>query len=140
FGEAKCFVCHRANGEGGGLGPDLTAVSGRFNARDLLESIILPSKVISDQYQAVVITTTDGRVIMGRIVNLFGDTININTDMLDANKLVGVNRNQIDTMEVSKVSMMPEGLIDSFTQEEILDLIAYLYSRGDRTNAMFRKD
>ena len=51
FGEAKCFVCHRFNNEGGGLGPDLTVVSGRFGPRDLLESIIEPSKVISDQYR-----------------------------------------------------------------------------------------
>src|SRR5207253_1054779 len=137
FGEAKCFACHRFNNEGGGTGPDLTIVSGRFNARDLLESIIEPSKVVSDQYAAVAITTTDGRVISGRIVNLHGDNITVNTDMLDPNKLVNVNRNLIDKMGASKVSMMPEGLIDSLNREEILDLVAYLYSRGDRNHKMF---
>src|SRR5439155_23872340 len=65
FGETKCYACHRFNNEGGSTGPDLTALSGRFNVRDLLESIIEPSKVISDQYAAVVIATTDGRVITG---------------------------------------------------------------------------
>jgi putative heme-binding domain-containing protein len=139
FGEAKCFACHRFNNEGGGMGPDLTIVSGRFGPRDLLESIIEPSKVISDQYQAIVVTTTDGRLVIGRIVNLFGDTITVNTDMLDPNKLVGVNRNQIDSITPSKVSMMPEGLIDTLTRDEILDLAAYLYSRGDRNHKMFRR-
>src|SRR5439155_4974553 len=90
FGETKCFACHRFNNEGGGTGPDLTIVSGRFGARDLLESIIEPSKVISDQYAAVAVTTTDGRIIQGRIVNLAGDGMMINTDMLDPNKLVNV--------------------------------------------------
>lgn len=139
FGETKCFACHRFNNEGGGTGPDLTIVSGRFSARDLLESIIEPSKVVSDQYQAVVVTTTDGRVISGRIVNLAGDGIMINTDMLDPNKLVTVNRNQVDTLGPSKISMMPTGLIDTLNHEEILDLVAYLYSRGDSNHKMFRR-
>jgi putative heme-binding domain-containing protein len=139
FGEMKCFVCHRFNNEGGGMGPDLTIVSGRFGVRDLLESIIEPSKVISDQYAAIVVTTTDGRQIVGRIVNLHGDTITINTEMLDANKLVGVNRNQIDSIETSKISMMPEGLIDGLERDEILDLVAYLYSRGERNHKAFRR-
>jgi putative heme-binding domain-containing protein len=139
FGEMKCFVCHRFNNDGGGMGPDLTIVSGRFGVRDLLESIIEPSKVISDQYAAIVVTTTDGRQIVGRIVNLHGDTIHINTDMLDANKLVNVNRNLIDSIDTSKISMMPEGLIDGFQRDEILDLVAYLYSRGDRSHKAFRR-
>jgi putative heme-binding domain-containing protein len=139
FGETKCFVCHRFNNEGGGLGPDLTIVSGRFGVRDLLESIVEPSKVISDQYAAIVVTTTAGKQVVGRIVNLHGDTIHINTDMLDPNKLLGVNRNQIDTIETSKISMMPEGLIDTLNHEEILDLVAYLYSRGDRNHKTFRR-
>src|SRR5262249_39261174 len=50
FAAAKCFSCHRYDDEGGGLGPDLSGIAGRFNTRDLLESIVLPSKVISDQY------------------------------------------------------------------------------------------
>ncbi|MBI1830946.1 MAG: c-type cytochrome [Planctomycetes bacterium] len=139
FGEMKCFVCHRFNNEGGGMGPDLTAISGRFGPRDLVEKVINPSKNISDQYAAIVVTTTDGRQIVGRIVNLAGDGMIINTDMLDANKLVNVNRNLIDSIESSKVSMMPEGLIDGLQREEILDLVAYLYSRGDRNHKMFRK-
>lgn len=140
FGETKCFVCHRFNNEGGGMGPDLTQVVGRFGARDLLESIVEPSKVISDQYAAIVISTTDGRQVVGRVVNLHGDNMNINTDMLDSNKLVPVNRNLVESIAASKISMMPEGLIDTLNQEEILDLVAYLYSRGDRTHKMFRRD
>lgn len=140
FGEAKCFACHRFQNEGGGMGPDLTGLSGRFAARDLLESLIEPSKTVSDQYAAIVITTHDSKVVTGRIVNLAGDGIMVNTDMLDPNKMVNVNRNNIDTIGPAKISMMPEGLIDTLTQDEILDLAAYLYSRGDRNHAMFRKD
>ncbi|MCI0681203.1 MAG: c-type cytochrome [Gemmataceae bacterium] len=140
FGETKCFACHRFNNEGGGTGPDLTQVVGRFGPRDLLEAIIDPNKVISDQYAAIDVITADGRRVSGRIVNLHGDNISINTDMLDPNKNVNVNRNLIDTIVPSKISMMPGGLIDTLTRDEILDLVAYLYSRGDRGAKMFRKD
>jgi putative heme-binding domain-containing protein len=138
FAEAKCFVCHRFDGEGGAQGPDLTGAAGRFNTRDIVESIIEPSKVISDQYAAVVITTSSGKIVTGRIVNLNQDSVFVNTDMLDPNALTIVNRKKIEKMEGSKVSMMPEGLLDTFKKQEIYDLVAFLLSRGDRNNKMFR--
>jgi putative heme-binding domain-containing protein len=139
FAAAKCFACHRCNDEGGGVGPDLTGVAGRFSSRDLLESIILPSKTISDQYESVTVATADGRVISGRIVNLNGDNLMINPDMLDPNNMVNVPRSQIEEIKRSSVSMMPVGLLNSLNKDEILDLAAYLLSRGDRQNPMFRR-
>jgi putative heme-binding domain-containing protein len=138
FAEAKCFVCHRFDGEGGSQGPDLTGVSGRFGLKDLLESIVEPSKVISDQYAAVEITTTRGQRVVGRIVNLHGDTLHIMTDMMDPNRQTAVNRKRIASRVTSKVSMMPNGLIDTFKEDEVIDLVAYLLSRGDRKNRMFQ--
>jgi putative heme-binding domain-containing protein len=137
FAEARCFVCHRFDNEGGAQGPDLTIASGRFSIRDLLESIIEPSKEISDQYAAVMIATTDGKVVTGRIVNYNGDSIYVMTDMLDPNGQVQVNAKKVESMEKSKTSMMPEGLLDIFHEDEILDLVAYLLSRGDAKNKMF---
>ncbi len=138
FGQGNCFACHRINNEGGAQGPDLTAVAGRFSVRDLLESIIDPSKEVSDQYASVVITTTDGRVITGRIVNLQGDSMSVMTDMMNPGGLTSVNRKRVESMETSKVSMMPTGLLDTFQEDEILDLLAFLLSRGEREQEMFR--
>ncbi len=138
FGEANCFACHRFDNEGGAQGPDLTMVSGRFNVRDLLESVLDPNKEISDQYAAVVITTTDGKVVTGRIVNYAGDNMSVMTNMLDPNGQARVNAKRVESIEKSKVSMMPVGLLDTLKEDEILDLVAYLLSRGDRTNKMFR--
>ncbi|HEY4312561.1 MAG TPA: c-type cytochrome [Pirellulales bacterium] len=137
FAATRCFACHRFADEGGGLGPDLSSVAGRFSARDLLESVVVPSKVISDQYEAVTIQTSDGRVITGRIVNLNGDSLSINPDMFDPNRMISVKRRDIDEITKSPVSMMPEGLLNTLKDDEVLDLMAYLLSRGDRTNAMF---
>ena len=139
FAAAKCFGCHRYDNEGGAHGPDLTGVAGRFSPRDLLESIIDPNKEISDQYAAVEIRTLDDRVIVGRIVNLNDFNVNVNTNMLDPGSTVSINRNNIDSMKTSKVSMMPAGLLDTFKEDEVLDLMAYVLSRGNRNAAMFKK-
>ena len=61
---------------------DLTGLAGRFGIRDLLESVLDPSKVISDQYAGVLIETSDGRAIAGRIVNLNDDSLMLMTNML----------------------------------------------------------
>ncbi len=134
FAAARCFSCHRYNNEGGSFGPDLTGVSGRFSPRDLLESMVEPSKTISDQYQAVMIALKDGRIVTGRIVNLNGNNLNVNTDMLDPNGQVGINRNNIEEIQPSPVSMMPEGLLNTLNKEEVLDLMAFLLSRGPRAS------
>jgi putative heme-binding domain-containing protein len=139
FGAANCFACHRFDNAGGAVGPDLSGLAGRFGVRDILESIVDPSKVISDQYAAVTIVTADGRTITGRIINLAGDSMMINTNMLDPNAIEGVDRKQIEEQTISKLSMMPTGLLNTLKEDEILDLMAYLLSRGDRNSPMFQK-
>ncbi len=138
FAAAACFSCHRFNNEGGGAGPELTGLAGRFTTRDLLESIVMPSKVVSDQYAAMIFSTTDGKVVTGRIMNLFNDAMTINTNMLDPSAQVNVDARKIEEQKLAPVSMMPEGLLNSLNRDEVLDLIAYLLSRGDRNNEMFQ--
>jgi putative heme-binding domain-containing protein len=139
FGAASCFACHRFANEGGSMGPDLTVVSGRFSIRDLAESIVEPSKVISDQYVATIFELDDGLTVTGRIVNASDNTVMVNTNMLDPNLLVNVDRRKIESMKPSPISMMPAELLDTFKEDEILDLLAYLLSRGDREHKMFKK-
>lgn len=138
FGAAGCFNCHRYNNEGAAVGPDLTGVGGRFNAHDLLESIIEPSKEISDQYISVIIRKKDGDDVTGRIVNLDQDGLAVNSNMLDPNATVTVRRSEIASIENSKVSMMPEGLLNPLKEDEILDLLAFALSRANRNDKMFK--
>src|SRR5262249_49071789 len=111
FAEARCFVCHRFDNEGGSMGPDLTGISGRLGLKDLLVSVIEPSKEISDQYAAVEVKTNKGRTIIGRIVNLNNDNVMINTNMEDPNAITTVRRRDVEEITTSKVSMMPAGLL-----------------------------
>jgi hypothetical protein len=76
-------------------------------------------------------------VITGRVVNFSGNNISINTNMLDPGAIEKVNRDEIESMETSKVSMMPAGLLNTLNETELLDLFAFLLSRGERGNAMF---
>jgi putative heme-binding domain-containing protein len=138
FAAAGCFACHRVGADGGSFGPDLTGSGGRFSVRDLLESILEPSKVVSDQYQAVKIQLADGRVVAGRIINMSGDDLKVNTDMRDPDMIANVKRADVRAIKPSEVSMMPEALLDTLSQEEILDLLAYLLSGGDPAHAAFR--
>jgi putative heme-binding domain-containing protein len=137
FAGANCYACHHFAGDGGAVGPDLTGLAGRFSPRDILESVLDPDKVISDQYAAVEITTSSGKIVVGRITNYGGDGITVNTNMQDPNATVTVNRSEIESMKPSKTSMMPAGLLNSLHENELLDLMAFLLSRGDSHNSMF---
>ncbi len=138
FGAATCFACHRFNNEGGAIGPDLTSVSGKFSPRDLLESIINPSKEISDQYGSTVFTMKDGKQVIGRIANMKGDTMMVCTNMMDPNNFTNVDATKVEKTEESKVSMMPPGLLSMLKEDDILDLLAYLLSKGNPNHPMFK--
>ncbi len=139
FAAGGCFACHRFRNQGGMTGPDLTTAGRRYSAHDLLDQVINPSKIINDQFSAVTVVTGDGLVHNGVIVNMGGDRISLNTDLTDPNKRIGIDRNSIEEIIVSKTSPMPAGLFNRMTKEDILDLIAYLISSGDSEHEYFQK-
>ena len=133
---AQCDKCHRFQGEGGATGPDLTGVGNRFSARDLLESILEPSKVISDQYRNTVIATVDGELIGGRVIDEDDRQVRVRTHPY-ARELTNVEKTAIESREFSSLSEMPVGLINVLTTEEVLDLIAYVRSGGNAADKVF---
>lgn len=137
YGEAGCAACHRFAQDGGLVGPDLTTVAGRFSVRDLLESIVEPSRTISDQYAAIVILKKNGEVATGRIGNLSGDGVSVVEDMFDPGRMTSVRRADIESMEISSTSMMPAGLLNSLGESEVQDLVAFLLSGGDPESDIF---
>ena len=139
FAQGACFKCHRMAGEGGTVGPDLTSISGRFNDLSLLESLIEPSKVVSDQYAATTFVLESGQSLTGRIINLTGDNYLVSENMLEPGRLTSVHRREVEELLPSKVSMMPTGLIDTLTTDEIQDLVAFLRSGGNPNHELFKK-
>ncbi|MGB6045811.1 MAG: c-type cytochrome, partial [Pirellulales bacterium] len=139
YAAARCIVCHRFYGDGGATGPDLTNVSGRFSYRDLAESLIDPSKVISDQYGASIVETGDGKVVTGRVVGDDGKTLTMQTDPEDAATVVEIAKDNVELLTAASVSLMPDKLLDALNDQEVLDLIAYLMSRGNPEDPMFKE-
>ncbi len=129
FASAGCIQCHRFGASGGSVGPDLTVISRSASQRDILESILEPSKVIAEQYRTTTLLTADGDELSGRVVGETPAEVTLMTDLINRTT-VKVPKKNIQKREVSAVSPMPEGLLNCFTTEEILDLIAFLESGG----------
>jgi putative heme-binding domain-containing protein len=139
FAAARCVLCHRFAGEGGATGPDLTQLAGRFNLKDLTESILDPGKVVSDQYKAVTIATSDGKAFTGKIVSETADTLLLLVNPEDATKVVEIPKSAIEEQSLSPITLMPKDLLNQLNEHEVLDLLAYLLSRGNPSDPMFRK-
>jgi putative heme-binding domain-containing protein len=125
FTAAACIACHRYANEGGVIGPDLTAVAYKLGAREMLESLIEPSKVISDQFQNTIVELTNGETRTGRIIEHGKDRIAISINPVGGDREV-IPKASIRTLKPSPLSPMPPGLLNMFTQDDILDLLAYL--------------
>ncbi len=138
FAVTACYKCHRFAGTGGIVGPDLTGVGRRFNDQNLLESLVEPSKVISDQYQATTFVLESGKSITGRVANLSGKRIMVIDDMLNPGRMKNINVDEVEEKLLSKTSMMPSGLLDTLDTDEILDLVAYLKSGGDPDHEIYK--
>jgi putative heme-binding domain-containing protein len=125
FEKAVCAKCHRFEQIGTGLGPDLTTLAGRFKRKDILEATIYPSRVISDQYKSVVVATKDGRVITAMRAPDDGD--NLVLLLSDASSLK-LPKAEVEEIVDGKQSVMPDGLLNQLSLEEIADLFAFLES------------
>ncbi|MED5277870.1 MAG: hypothetical protein VYD86_02030, partial [Verrucomicrobiota bacterium] len=124
--QAACTACHVFDGVGLAIGPDLTAIGARFDSRAILESILEPSKVIADKYRNVSLTTKQGELIEGRLVGERENSLLIAPNAYQPSQVRDVKLNAVATRKDSQFSPMPPGLVNSFTREEILDLLALL--------------
>jgi putative heme-binding domain-containing protein len=123
--DQRCAGCHRFGAIGKDVGPDLTTITSRFKKRDVLESVLWPSKVISDQYQAEMFELTDGKIVSGLIVRENATAVLVRTSETP-DKPVVVNKAQIANRASSTVSLMPEGLFDDLNKAQVADLLAFV--------------
>jgi putative heme-binding domain-containing protein len=139
FAAARCVVCHRFDADGGSTGPDLTQAAGRFSVKDLAEAIVDPSKVVSDQYKTTVVQTAEGKSYTGRIVAISPSSITMLIDPEDSTKTVEIKKSDIEEQQLSPVSLMPKDLLKTLNEKEVLDLLAYVLSRGNSREAFYTK-
>ena len=139
FNDAQCILCHRFDNKGGSAGPELTGAASKYSRQVLLESLLDPSKVVSDQYQNTTIVKKDGEDVSGRIADENDERIVVVPSALAPELRVEIKKADIDRRVPSKVSPMPTGLLNNLTQDEILDLLAYIESAGKPTANNFKK-
>ena len=138
FRATNCVGCHRMNDEGRELGPDLTKLAAeRYAPETLLHSLVEPSREIVEKYQPYTFVLTSGKAVTGVIVGETGDEVRVLVDPLARGEPVVVKKGEIDEREKATVSIMPLGLLGKLTREEILDLFAYVQSKGDKKHKLF---
>jgi putative heme-binding domain-containing protein len=121
----KCSTCHRVDGNGKEVGPDLSSIGGKFDRPHLIESLLEPSRQIVEGYSSSVLLMVDGTVRTG-IVKQESEAV-VTLAELDG-KLSTINQADIEQRQESPVSLMPSGLIEQLTPEQFIDLVAYLES------------
>lgn len=121
-----CILCHRIGEEGGRIGPDLTGVGRRFSKIHLVEALLEPSRSMAPSYQTRVIVLDSGRVVTGVRVTETAKTLTLGDK---EGKLHMVQKAEIEESTVQPISTMPEGIEKRLSDQEFVDLVAYLLSR-----------
>jgi len=120
-----CASCHKLYGHGGEIGPDLTG-TGRDNLDYLLENIVDPSAAVSADFRMVVVAMRDGRVLNGLVRTQTDRTLTLQTQT----EALALDRAEVESVQPSPLSLMPEGALDTLRTTEVRDLIGYLMHRA----------
>jgi putative heme-binding domain-containing protein len=138
YSAVLCSRCHSMRGEGGDIGPDLTQLGTRFSNKDILESIIVPDKVVSDQYAATIFTLKNGESVLGRLVSEDATNYVVSQNPFAPEVLKKVPKKNVVSKKYSAVSIMLPGLINTLGPDELRDLMAYLKAGGNPDAPAFK--
>ena len=141
FRQAACGACHAFGSEsqGAGLAPDLTAVGTTYSRDFVLQSILEPSAEINGRFFHTTFTLKNGIRITGSVVDVVDKTIFVAPVMLVPDATIEIAESDVASEVPSAVSPMPAGLINSFTKEQVIELLAFLDAGGDPNAAIYRK-
>ncbi len=130
FVKAKCSQCHMISGHGVNLGPKLTESVKKLKGRELLRHILEPSLTIHEDFRTQQFLLLDGRVVTGVVMQDADGVLQVATSLLTPNLLTQVRRSDVEEQLPLRTSAMPTGLLNTLTQEQIMDLLAFV-ERGD---------
>lgn len=138
FAASACINCHNMRGQGGSMGPDLTQLGTRFSEKDILESIIEPNKVISDQYAGTVFTLKDGSTVVGRLSREDDTKYYVSQNPFAPQIIRELLKKEVAATKLSEVSFMPPALINSLNPERLKNLVAYLVAGGNKDHPVYK--
>jgi putative heme-binding domain-containing protein len=122
-GTNSCGGCHRVQGRGQWVGPDLSTIGVKSGRDELVRSILNPSAAIGTNFRSLVVALNDGRILTGLPVEESSDRLVLKTAAGERNT---IRPGSIEDRRTSDVSLMPEGLAQTMTEHELVDLLAYL--------------
>jgi putative heme-binding domain-containing protein len=137
FTVASCIACHKMDGVGKEFGPDLTKLDAKLQPVDILKNVLEPSATINEKYQTYIFTLGSGKVVTGIILEETPDAVKVIENPLLKAEALTIKKTDIEERVKSPVSVMPKGLLDKLSREEVLDLIAYLTARGNAKHELF---
>ena len=140
FTVSSCVSCHRmGKKEGLQVGPDLTQLDPKKkNAEHILRSLLNPSEKIEEKFQAHIFRLDSGKTVTGMILKETADKVIVIENPLAKTKPIVLATAEIEARKKSEMSIMPEGLANKLTREEILDLVAYVLSSGKKDDKLFQ--
>ena len=123
FHRAKCSNCHVFGSEGRGGGPDLSTAVKRFRRSEILEAIMFPSKVISDQYTALIVEASGREPMTGMLADENDETLTL----IDATgERIEIPKNLVTDRRTSQISIMPEDVLETMTLQDLVNLFLFL--------------
>ena len=140
FRTASCISCHKMGDAGNAFGPELAKLEAKMTPLEITKHILEPSLKIDEKYRSTTILTDDGLSITGLVVEETPTEVAIVENPVAKADPVRIKTSDIDERSTSPVSIMPKGLLDKLTRDEVLDLIAYVAARGQESNCLFNPD
>jgi putative heme-binding domain-containing protein len=137
FEVGACISCHKMETRGNEFGPDLTKLDPKWKPADVLKHIVEPSLLINEKFQSWTFELKSGKTITGLVLEETPDTVKLIENPLAKAEAMLLKKSQIAERVKSPTSIMPKGLLDKLTREEILDLLAYVVAGGNSKNMLF---
>lgn len=138
FRAANCVGCHQLGGEGHALGPDLATMDPKKHTIDhILRSIVEPSVEIDAKYRSFRFLLDSGKVVTGTVVEETDSQFKLLVDPLAMREPTVINKDEIEQQVESTVSIMPAGLFNKLTEEEVIDLIVYVFAKANPKHAIY---
>jgi putative heme-binding domain-containing protein len=139
FQVASCVSCHKLNGTGNEFGPDLTKLDPKLRTPpEVLHDILEPSFRINEKFQSWSFETNAGKIVAGLVLEETNDTVKLIENPLAKAEPLVLKKSDITERKKLPTSIMPKGLLDKLTRDEILDLVAYVVAGGDSKHPLFQ--
>ena len=140
FRTASCVACHKLGSEGNAFGPELAKLDAKMTAVEIARHVLEPSLKIDEKYRSTTVVTDDGRSVTGLVVAETPTELAVVENPVAKAEPLKIAKSAIDARTTSPVSIMPKGLLDKLSRDEILDLVAYVAARGDESSCLFNPD